>query len=42
MEASIAELPEIYINAGKRGLLLFMKPRDLIQILHPVIVTVAI
>jgi Cys-tRNA(Pro) deacylase len=42
METSIAELPEIYINAGKRGLLLSMKPRDLIQVLHPGLVTVAI
>ena len=42
MEASIAELPEIFINAGKRGLLLSMKPHDLIRILHPVLVTVAI
>lgn len=42
METSIADLPEIYINAGKRGLLLSMIPRDLIRILHPVIVTVAI
>ena len=42
LEASVAELPEIYINAGKRGLLLSMNPRDLIRILHPVLVTVAI
>jgi Cys-tRNA(Pro) deacylase len=42
MEASIAELPEIFINAGKRGLLFSMKPHDLIQILHPVLVDVAI
>ena len=42
LEASIAELPEIYINAGKRGLLLSMKPGDLIRILHPVLVNVAI
>ena len=42
MEASVAELPEIYINAGKRGLLLSMKPQDLIRILRPVLVTVAI
>jgi len=42
LEASVAELPKIYINAGKRGLLLSMKPLDLIRILHPVLVTVAI
>jgi len=42
MEASVAELTEIYINAGKRGLLLSMNPQDLIRILRPVLVTVAI
>ena len=42
MEAAIAELPEIYINAGKRGLLFSIKPRELVRILHPVLVTVAI
>ncbi|MDO9109404.1 MAG: Cys-tRNA(Pro) deacylase [Desulfatirhabdiaceae bacterium] len=42
MEASIAQLPEIYINAGKRGLLLSINPQDLIRILHPVLVAAAI
>jgi len=42
MEASIADLPEIYINAGKRGLLLSLRPQDLMRILNPVLVTVAI
>jgi len=42
MEASVAELPVIFINAGKRGLLLSMNPRDLMRMLHPVLVTVAI
>ncbi len=42
MESTIMELPEIYINAGKRGLLFSIKPQGLIQILHPVLVTVAI
>jgi Cys-tRNA(Pro) deacylase len=42
MEASISQLPEIYINAGKRGLLFSMKPLELVRILHPVLVTVAI
>ncbi len=42
MESSIAELTVIFINAGKRGLLLSMKSRDLIRVLHPVSVTVAI
>jgi len=42
LEASVAELAVIFINAGKRGLLLSMNPSDLIRILHPVLVTVAI
>jgi Cys-tRNA(Pro) deacylase len=42
MESSISQLPEIYINAGKRGLLFSMKPQELLRILHPVLVTVAI
>ena len=42
MEASIENQPEIYINAGKRGLLLCLTPRDMIRSLHPVLVTVAI
>lgn len=42
MEASVAELEALYINAGRRGLLLCMNPRDLIRILHPVPVVVAI
>jgi Cys-tRNA(Pro) deacylase len=42
MEASVAALPEIFINAGKRGLLLSIMPRDLIRILNPVLVSVAI
>ncbi len=42
MEAAIAKLPKIYINAGKRGLLLSMEPCDLTSMLNPVIVTVAV
>jgi len=41
-EASILELPVIYINAGKRGLLAEMHPRDLAAILTPIPVNVAI
>lgn len=42
MEASIASLPRIYINAGKRGLLAEMSPRDLMKVLDPVSVEVAL
>jgi Cys-tRNA(Pro) deacylase len=35
MQKTIADLPKIYINAGKRGLLAEMAPGDLIRILDP-------
>jgi Cys-tRNA(Pro) deacylase len=35
MERSIAELPAIYINGGRRGFLLKLSTRDLIAILNP-------
>ncbi|MDP3282838.1 MAG: Cys-tRNA(Pro) deacylase [Desulfobacterales bacterium] len=42
MEASIAFLEKIYINAGKRGLLVQIDVKDLIRILSPTLVNVAI
>lgn len=42
MEKTIADLPRIYINAGKRGLLAEMSPADLTRILNPVPVEVAL
>jgi len=42
MEGTIASLPEIFINAGARGLLAEMAPADLIRLLHPRMVSVAI
>jgi len=42
VEASIMNLPKIYINAGKRGLLAQMSPRDLARILNTIPVNVAI
>lgn len=41
-EASIMDLPQIYINAGKRGLLAEMSPRALARILNSIPVNVAI
>lgn len=35
MEESIAELPEILINGGKRGYLVRMAPAELIRVLRP-------
>jgi Cys-tRNA(Pro) deacylase len=42
VEASVLELPMIYINAGKRGLLAEMSPQELKRVLDPVLVTVGI
>lgn len=42
MEATIADLPEIFINAGSRGLLARMPSSELIRILKPIAVSVAI
>ena len=42
MEKSIADLEYIYINGGKRGYLVGMKPSELIRVLKPVMVTVGI
>ena len=41
MERTIAELPRIYINGGKRGYLVGMAPSDLIQALNPTLVDIA-
>lgn len=42
IEASIMDLPKIYINAGKKGLLAEMSPKDMSRVLNPVTVNVAI
>ncbi len=42
MERSIADLPRIYVNGGRRGYLVSMAPADLIAVLTPVLVDVAI
>ncbi len=42
IEASIMDLPRIYINSGRKGLLAEMSPKDLIRILDPIPVNVAI
>ena len=41
MEQSIVQLPSIFVNAGKRGLLAKMSAQDLTNIIKPVFVTVA-
>lgn len=42
MEQTIAELQDIFINAGSRGLLARMPAEQLIRLLNPVMVSVAI
>jgi Cys-tRNA(Pro) deacylase len=42
VEKTILDLPKLYINAGKRGLLAEMMPSELVRILKPVIVEVGI
>ncbi|WP_199181248.1 Cys-tRNA(Pro) deacylase [Chromobacterium alticapitis] len=41
MEASIAALPVIYINGGKRGFLIGVDPREAIRVLSPTLVNAA-
>jgi Cys-tRNA(Pro) deacylase len=42
VERSILELAQIYINGGRRGLLVRIAPAELSRILRPVPVTVAL
>lgn len=42
MEASIAELPRIFINGGKRGFLVSLSPSDLIRVLKPTLVDISV
>jgi Cys-tRNA(Pro) deacylase len=42
MEETILELPKIYINGGRRGFLVGMSPGDVVRVLSPVLVKVAI
>ena len=42
MEDSIATLPKIYINGGKRGYLVEIDPAELVRVLKPHLVTVGI
>ena len=41
MEASIAELPRVYLNGGKRGYLVGLAPADVIRVLQPVQLSIA-
>jgi Cys-tRNA(Pro) deacylase len=40
-QASIADLPTLYINGGRRGFLVGMAPADLVRVLQPVLGDIA-
>jgi len=42
VESTIMDLPFIYINAGRKGLLARISPEDLVKVLKPIPVNVAI
>ena len=42
MERSILELPKIYINGGRRGFLVGIAPHEIVRMLQPVLVDVAL
>lgn len=42
VERSILDLPQIFINAGRRGLLVSLIPADLVRVLSPISVEVGI
>lgn len=42
LQKSIAELDRIYVNGGAKGFLVSLAPRDLVTLLRPVLVDVAI
>ena len=42
LERSILELPKIYINGGRRGFLVGLAPQEIVRMLSPVVVDVAL
>jgi Cys-tRNA(Pro) deacylase len=42
VERTIADLPYLYVNGGRRGYLVGMRPADLLRVLKPQLVDVAI
>ena len=42
VESTITDFPFIYINAGRKGLLARISPEDLVKVLKPMLVNVAI
>lgn len=42
LEETILELPKIYLNGGRRGLLVGLDPREVVRLLQPTLVRVGI
>jgi Cys-tRNA(Pro) deacylase len=42
LQRTVLDLPRIYINGGRRGYLLGMEPGELVRVLNPVLVDVAL
>ena len=42
VEGTILELPKIYVNGGKRGFIVGLDPKDLVRVIEPIPVRVAI
>jgi Cys-tRNA(Pro) deacylase len=42
MEATILDLPEIFINGGKRGFLIGLSPQEVARVLKPILVKIGI
>lgn len=42
MEKTILELPRIYVNGGSRGFLAALVPQEMVRVLGPALVEVAI
>ena len=42
VEATVLDLPRIYVNGGKRGFIIGLDPKDLVRVLEPTPVRVAI
>jgi Cys-tRNA(Pro) deacylase len=42
LERSILEVPRVYVNGGSRGFLVGLAPADLVRVLSPTLVDVAI
>jgi Cys-tRNA(Pro) deacylase len=41
MQSTIADLPRVYINGGRRGYLVGLAPADVVRVLKPVLVDIA-